>query len=474
MTISTSMASIYVSPCGKTNSRHLPCAICKTPCSLKIPDSSESEDIFVETSHSDFANPLNINKDKKKQSTKNKEYSIAIDIGTTTLVIELWNINHFDTVELFSSINHQISYGKDIISRIQSSMEGNHKKLAVLIRRDLFRGIQSLLVTSGISRTAVKEIVISGNAPMIHLLMDWSCDGFASSPFYVQETHLQQTDSQQLFPQLGFSVPIFLLPPLAPFVGGDIMSDLFVLQMQHHPSSVPFLLLDLGTNGELVLYHHDTYFVSSTSAGPAFEGGNLSCGTGSIPGAVYRISTKTADHQLQLLTIQDRPPMGICGTGYLSLLSFLKDKKLIDENGTLIDAYFQQGFPLDKDRKIIITQKDIRELQMAKAAIRTAIELLLSSANLAWDDLAQFYIAGGFGSCLDLYAASNIGIFSEKIIERITILGNASLTGAKIFSIMKNREETVEHIQKKTKEISLTDLTEFHEKYIKWLNFQEK
>lgn len=409
---------------------------------------------------------------KASSSSRSKEegYIIGIDIGTTTLAFSLVEIPGKDSCRTYTSINRQRIYGADVISRIQASNDGKKDELQKSIQRELLQGIRNVIEEEKLPENWLKAIAIAGNATMIHLLMGYSCETLGSYPYTPVNINTIELSSKEVLGDGYPDVPVVILPGISTFVGGDIVAGLLACDFDRSAKSC--LFIDLGTNGEIALGNKDRILVSSTAAGPAFEGGNISCGTGSIPGAIcnLRIENEKAD----IRTIGDAAPVGICGTGVLELTSELLKEGLMDETGLLVQRHFEEGYEVTKDIRgnaIRFTQKDIREVQLAKAAIRAGIEILLREYGTGYEDIDIVYLAGGFGYKLDRDKAVHIGLLPKELSGKIKAVGNSSLGGAIRYLTDNLSHRRVDNIIKVSQEIHLSAHKDFQELYLKHMNF---
>ena len=234
------------------------------------------------------------------------------------------------------------------------------------------------------------------------------------------------------------------------------------------------MFIDLGTNGEMAVGNRDKLLVTSTAAGPAFEGGNISCGVGSVAGAVYGVSIENG--QARVKTIGDRPPVGICGTGVIEVTAELFRTELLDETGLLDEDYFDDGFLLAETaegQKITFTQKDVRELQLAKAAVRGGLETLLVRYGIGYEELEHVYVAGGFGVHLDMEKAVAIGLLPEEVLGKIKAVGNTSLGGAAVYGQDPEAEEICRRMIENAEEIDLSTDKEFQDHYMDAMYFEQ-
>lgn len=233
------------------------------------------------------------------------------------------------------------------------------------------------------------------------------------------------------------------------------------------------MLIDLGTNGEMALGNEEALLVTSTAAGPAFEGGNITWGTGSIPGTVCHVWQE--DGSLQIGTIQDQPPVGICGTGVIELVSELVRAEEMDETGRLEEPWFEEGYPVVQNvrgEQIVLTQKDVREIQLAKAAVRAGIETLLSEYGVEASVVDTVYVAGGFGYCLDYEKAAEVGMFPQEFLGKLQAVGNSALQGAVQLLLDKEKIQKAERIASRAREIDLSVHPVFQETYMDAMFFE--
>lgn len=414
---------------------------------------------------------------------------IGIDLGTTTLAAHLVEGSSGEILAVSSMVNPQRVYGADIISRMKASLEGKGDDLKKLIRDGLRALILRVRQGAPPGVKSIERIAIAGNTTMIHLLMGYSCEGLGIYPFTPITTMPITSSFHELFAEDhlpgpgGFGagelekelleeldgVPVSILPGISAFVGGDVLTGLGVCSFDC--SEEVCLLIDLGTNGELAIGNKEKLYVSSTAAGPAFEGGNISIGAGSVPGAINRV--RLGDTIPEIKTIGGGKPVGICGTGVVELCSELLRTGGMDETGLLCEEYFQNGYPLYRDSQVRLafTQKDVRELQLAKAAIRAGLELLLRNYGVSWEQVKRVYLAGGFGFELDISMAVHIGLLPEELKDRIVTVGNSSLTGAVRYAADPEFSGRLMVIRERACEIHLSNEEDFQELYIGNINF---
>lgn len=404
---------------------------------------------------------------------KESAYDIAVDIGTTTIAMELLGGDSKKVLHTATTINGQRRYGADVISRIKSSADGKKSELQESIRSDLQKGIGQLIRKTGISRESIRNIVIGGNTTMGHLLMGYDCDTLGVYPFDpVNIDFIEGTDREIIGAGTG-ETRVLLLPGISTYVGGDIVSGLYACGFEQREDVC--LLVDLGTNGEMALGNRDRILVTSTAAGPAFEGGNITWGTGSIPGAIS--SVKIRDGKAQVKTIRDEAPVGICGTGVVETVAELVREEIVSDAGALDEAYFEQGFSLAASadgNEIVFTQKDVREIQLAKAAVRAGVETLLLRYGIEKEDVSKVYLAGGFGCKLDTDKAVEIGMLPPEFKDRIETVGNSSLAGAVKYLADPEGEKEIRKLVELSQEIGLSSDKDFNEFYMDAMFFEEE
>lgn len=422
-----------------------------------------------------------------------KGYGIAVDIGTTTLAACLYGWTDGAVVETITAVNSGREFGADVLSRIQASCSGKRARLQELLQADVRALLGRLLKRAAVQPADVKKLVIAANMTMVHLLMGYSCETLGRAPFVPVNRRMIRADAMRILGDGSLRCPVIILPAVSAFVGGDIVSGMLSLGLDRGDETV--LFLDVGTNGEMALRHNGQIFVTSTAAGPAFEGGGISCGCASVPGAICSVKLvkrKVRDEALtgkqtddfnvvayggqglELHTIGGVAPVGICGSGVLELVSELLRVGLLDETGMLAEQYLEHGFLLGKmvsGEPIIFTQGDVRALQLAKGAIRAGIEALLAAAGVHASEVAHIYLAGGFGVRMDEHATISIGLLPEQFRGKIQPVGNSSLSGAVFAGGCAQLDAVCEALLAQCRQVTLADQPEFAENYVQYMNF---
>ncbi|MDR1478100.1 MAG: ASKHA domain-containing protein [Planctomycetaceae bacterium] len=426
-------------------------------------------------------------------------FGVAVDIGTTTIVAELHAINakdhKFDQIlkkELplvASCVNPQRIYGDDVMTRIQRIIE-EPSFLAIfqaLVVRAVNELVESLVLSAGISATDISRVVISGNTVMEHIFLGFDPSSLGYFPFTAACSEFPECLGGDIGVNISEFGVVEALPIFGGFVGGDLVAGVLAVGMWSDERTT--FLIDIGTNGELVLFHGGEFYTTTTAAGPAFEGGRIECGMVAAAGAIDHVNIN--ETEIMVSTINESPAKGICGSGLMDIVCEMLNNSLILPNGrfnvtansVFLDRWrIVDGHPVfvlvhEKDsgksnEAIIITQKDIRQIQLATGAIRAGIKLLLQNINLTFDDISTFYVAGGFGSFTRLESARRIGLIPSGMdIERVKICGNTSLAGARIALFNSEIKNTTNAIRQHSNHIDLATMPNFAELFAEEMIF---
>lgn len=370
---------------------------------------------------------------------------VCIDIGTTT--IAAIRLENGKTVASHSELNRQRRFGADVLSRIEAANSGRAAELRSAVEYQL-RSCISAVGGEG------KRIIAAANTTMVSLLMGYDCSQLGVYPFRAES--LENVFCEKAGAEL--------VGGISAFVGGDITSGLYMCGFDENEEVC--LFIDLGTNGEMAIGNKNGILCTSTAAGPAFEGGKISCGTGSVDGAICAVSSE--DGILKAETINGAKPCGICGTGLVELMAELLNLGYIDRTG-LINKRF--GGKIAVSEGVYINQLDIRELQTAKGAIRAGIEILISEYGIDESEISRVYIAGGFGKRLNTDKACAIGLLPPQLAGKYISVGNSSLGGcAKLLDNPDGFEHT-DMIRRISKDFPLAENERFTDLYIKYMDF---
>ncbi|NDL66456.1 ASKHA domain-containing protein [Anaerotalea alkaliphila] len=391
-----------------------------------------------------------------------KAYGIAVDLGTTSLVVALVDLYGESVVDTRSMMNPQRAYGADVMSRIQYDIQDKEKTLGRLVKKALGDGIRDLLEKNGIPEEALREMALAGNTTMQYLLAGIPTEELGHAPFHTVEERRLTLGARELF-GLDTDCPVTLMPVISAYVGGDIVAGLYALEDLERPEKT-VALLDIGTNGEMVLKAGDSMVGASTAAGPAFEGVNIRCGMSSVTGAIRNV--EPAGDGFGILTIGDGEAKGICGSGLVDLAALLWERGQMDETGRL-----ETDGPVRLTDKVEVDQQDIRQLQLAKSAIRAGLESLVKDRGIALEDLELLQVAGGFGNNLDLDSATAIGLLPKVLQEKVVLVGNTSLAGCVKYLLEAGSDRAVDRIKEACGYLELSTSMDFYDAYITHMGF---
>ncbi len=413
-------------------------------------------------------------------------YVLAFDIGTTTVVSYLLDGETGRQASVSSMLNPQTAYGGDVISRSEYDLSHGDGRLTALIRSALRSLTEENSKKAGISPEDICFAAIVGNTCMQHLYLGVSPESLLCAPYTAT------VDELQLLPAASLGLPVHpeaqaaVFPSIAGFVGGDTVSVL--LSLPEAALRELTLILDIGTNGELVLAKGSLRYTCSTAAGPAFEGARICCGMRGAAGAVDRAFTE--EGELHFTTIGGLPPAGICGSGLMDLICCLLDLKILSPRGRmnppskwpertaslyghrLVKKDGGTAFLLTEDPDgIYLTQKDVREVQLAKSAIAAGIDSLCQAMGVSPADIRSVLLAGAFGNYLSPESACRIGLIPPVLLDRIRGIGNAAGEGARLAALSRGALKTAEELAKSTKFLELAALPGFQDAYLSHLNF---
>jgi uncharacterized 2Fe-2S/4Fe-4S cluster protein (DUF4445 family) len=412
-------------------------------------------------------------------------YGVAVDIGTTTVVAYLVDLGSGKVEGIVSGLNLQKSWGGDVISRVQAAIDSGPEPLQGAIANQLSRMIYRLVEEADILWEDLRGVSIAGNTVMMHLFAGIDPRNIAVAPFIPAFTEMRIESSALLLPRLPVTIPLILLPSISGFIGADILAGMLATGIREQDR--PAMLIDIGTNGEIVLGDRRRTVACSTAAGPAFEGATISCGLGGIPGAINRVFL-SQEEELKLTTIAEEAPLGICGSGIIDLMALLVQTGLVDETGRLLppdelpgdvpeelrsrvrDEGFFIAFHRD-GHDLLFTPKDVREVQLAKAAVAAGIEVLLAEYGTGVEEIHRVYLAGGFGSFIDVKSAVAIGLLPGALIAQIVPAGNTAGAGA-VRVLLSSRDFS--HAQELAAQVDYVELSasmSFQEKYVEQMFF---
>lgn len=399
---------------------------------------------------------------------------LAIDLGSTTVAAFLTMMDDGEVCTGAASLNQQTIYGADVISRLSaaSSDPASAGRLHRLALASINQAVDSLKLSKRI-RDRIERVTVVGNVAMHHLLAEMSIETLAYIPFqpYSRDSIRDATH------MMGGIFPDRALVSLPPLIGGFVGSDALacLAYFDFDKAQTPMAAIDLGTNGEVLVTDGDRILTASTAAGPAFEGVNISCGTRAVDGAITQTDFQAGEIRLE--TIAGEDPVGITGSGLLSVVHELRKAGVIEVSGRIVESHAQMGARIvtgnDGSRSVLLTdegdirltQWDVRELQKAKGAIRAAIDILLSELDLQPSDLAHFILTGSFGGQVDVEAAVEIGMLPPVPHDTVANIANGAGFGAAIF-LTDEGFARAERIADHAEQVDLDLAPDFNTRYV--------
>lgn len=392
-------------------------------------------------------------------------YALAFDLGTTTVVAYLMDGVTGELLSKTSCMNPQAQFGADVISRIQYAMEGNAAELSRCIRGALSDLTIAAAKQAGISPEEITVASIVGNTAMHHLLLEIDPKPLTVPPYMPSVSHALCLPAPELLP-ISPDGMVRILPNIAGFVGADTVGCLLATRLDTLEDLT--LMIDIGTNGEMVLGNKNRRIACSTAAGPAFEGAKIECGMRGAPGAIDHVSLR--DGSLDFHVIGGGKATGLCGSGLLDLIAGLLKTGEISESGRMeCGDIYHIG-----DTSVYLTQKDVREVQLAKAAIRAGIELMCQAMKVKVSDIRQVLLAGAFGNYLDPQSACAIGMIPPVLQDRIFPIGNAAGEGARLAVLNAEEFTFSKKLAAGTEFLELASMPEFNDCYVDCLCFEEE
>ncbi len=430
--------------------------------------------------------------DRFSPENKNgKQYGIACDIGTTTVVGMLWDLTDNRLVDMIAKTNPQIRYGQDVISRITWSSENpeNLKKMQSLILDCFNEMLDIFSVQHGIEPDRIRKAVVVGNTTMSHLFLGYDATSLARAPFEPAFTGPVSRTAKEMDLHMEPGAEISVLPNIAGHVGSDIVGVMIASGIKY--KSGINLVIDIGTNGEIVLSGKGRMLSCSTAAGPAFEGAGIGYGMRAAAGAIERVEINGG--QVSLKVIGDTPSIGICGSGLIDAIAQMLDAGLVTYKGNLMgpEEALQKGIhpglaarlrkgengnefilaSREGQENIVLNQKDIREVQLAKGAILGGIQVLLQCLETNTAGLDEIMLAGAFGSYIDRKSAVRIGLLPDAGTEKIRHIGNGAGVGACMTLLSKEAMREAYLLSKEVEHVELALHPAFEKEYIKGMYF---
>ena len=411
-----------------------------------------------------------------------KLVGLAVDIGTTKLAAYLVDLETGETLAKAGAMNPQIAYGEDVISRI--SYANDHLDGAKILQSRLVETLNKLLENLtkevNIDQAQVVEAVMVGNTAMHHLFSGLPVKQLGESPYVAAVGESLSFVGRDIGLELATGANVYMPPNIAGYVGADHVAMLLGADLFQVNQTT--IALDIGTNTEISLFHAGKHYSCSCASGPAFEGAHIQAGMRAAQGAIERVQIDGMEIRVQ--TIGDEPAVGICGSGILDVIAELKKNKLLDKKGVLKgdhpalrekekNTHFVL-VPAERTgtgKDVSISRQDINEIQLAKAAIRAGVEVLLAEAGIHDEDIQSFIVAGAFGTYLDISSAIQIGMFPDIPRQRFKQIGNAAGAGARKLLVSMHQRQMADTLADKVKYVELATHPDFMKIYVKALAF---
>ena len=399
----------------------------------------------------------------------------AFDIGTTTIAGYLLDSEDGRMLAVESRMNPQAQYGADVIMRANYALEHGTDVLSRCIREAVNEMLGVLAGDAGISREDIFQVCIVGNTCMHHLFLGISPASLVHAPYTPAVSERLVLNAGDYGLDVQRKAELIMLPDIAGYVGADTCGCLLALR-QDQKDEIS-LMIDIGTNGEMVLGNRNRLVTCSTAAGPAFEGAKIECGMRGAAGAVDHV--KYENGKWDYTTVGNQPAVGLCGSGLIDLVAGLLDAGMLDENGALSSGREKQGVfmlvPLEQagnERGVYLTQKDIGEVQLAKAAIAAGIQMLMKRLGITEEEICSVYIAGAFGNYMDPVSAGKIGLLPAALVKKVKPVGNAAGEGAKIALVNEREMLEMDELVGKIDFVELAASGDFQDYFIDELGFE--
>lgn len=412
-------------------------------------------------------------------NTADKNYMVVVDIGTTTIVAHLVDANSSKTLDAQACFNSQGIYGREVTGRIMAAEKKGVQELQKLLIHDINQLIEGLANQNQVHLKDITAVICAGNTAMGHFLLGLCTRNIRREPYVPASVAPPPLRAAEVGIKINPRGLLYSLPGISGWVGSDLTAGILATEMYEQEELS--LLVDIGTNGEIIIGGKEWLVACSASAGPALEGASIACGMRAEKGAVERVYM----HEEKILykTIGDLPPKGICGSGVIDLVSVLLNAGIINRSGRFLEDQSPQVITVDgvkrfilvdalntpNNKPLFITEADVENVITAKAAIFAAVKILLGRLELEFGDIQHFYIAGAFGNYMNIESAVNIGLIPDIPRERIEFVGNTSIKGAKLVAFYREALYKIETIREHTTYYDLMGANDYVEEFRKAL-----
>ncbi|MBV8712408.1 MAG: DUF4445 domain-containing protein [Solirubrobacterales bacterium] len=432
--------------------------------------------------------------DLEPGDTTARRFAIAFDLGTTTVVATLLDLESGQPVAVRSLLNRQQPFGADVITRISATMMDSEAlgELRTRVHETLSELVEEVCAEGAIEPREVYEITVCGNVTMMHLALGIDPEPLSMAPFVVSTHSFDEVRAGDFGLSVHPRAPAFVFPSLGAYVGGDIVAGMLATGLTRDRRLR--LFIDVGTNSEIALGSHERVLATAAPAGPAFEAAQIRCGMRAAPGAIEGVKVSVSEGSVDLDVIADEAPAGICGSGLVDAVAELVHCGLLDHSGRFIpDEDARRLFPRlsdrltkigqervfvlhwrdsgDPERSVFLSQRDVRELQFAKASIATGWSILMRSLGAQSEDVSQVLLAGSFGAYLTPLSAVRIGLVPRIALPRIVSAGNVAGEGAKIAALSVRERAEAHSILREVEYVELSGRADFNDMFVDQLAF---
>jgi uncharacterized 2Fe-2S/4Fe-4S cluster protein (DUF4445 family) len=429
--------------------------------------------------------------DVEPGNTTDRKYGLAVDIGTTTVVCTVVDLNTGSDMAVASSLNTQAVHGADVISRINYSVENERglDELGDRVTQVIRQITESACTEASVNPNNVYEVTVVGNTTMAHLFLKLPVRNLALLPYVAVVSDPVEVTASQLGLEVNPNANVYVLPNIAGFVGADTVG--VILASALHQSDSIKLAIDIGTNGEVMLGSRERLLTCSCAAGPAFEGATITHGMRAAPGAVERVQL---DDRPICSVIKGGQPTGICGSGLIDVMAEMLRLGIIDGTGRMSAAddlgpnvtpglreYLSRSdeygphliLSRSNGREVVITQKDVRQVQLAKGAIMAGVRILMNTLGVQSEDISEVLLAGAFGNYIRKENAIRLGLIPEFPLDKVKFIGNAAAVGAKMALISREAREDAKRISENTDYVELAMDANFQNEFMEAMSFPE-
>ncbi|NQU09174.1 DUF4445 domain-containing protein [bacterium] len=401
-------------------------------------------------------------------------YAAVVDVGTTTVVVHLVDLNELTTVDAQACFNSQAVYGREVTARILATERKGVNALQELVVEDINRLVTTLVTRNHVQPRDVTAVVCAGNTTMLHILLGLPASNIRRHPFIATSIEPPTLRAAEIGLRINPRGLVHCVPGISSWVGGDLTAGILATGL--HERDETAMLIDVGTNGEIILGNKDWLMACSASTGPALEGASVQCGMIAEKGAIEKVYVE--DDQVRCKVIGNVAPKGLCGSGIIDLIAVLLDRGVIDRAGQFVahsdpavafvkgrGRYVVAGQAAGAVKDVYLAQDDLENVITAKAAIFAATKIMLDRLDLGFDQISRVFLAGGFGSYIDRRNAIKIGLLPDLPLPRIQYVGNTSIWGAKLAALSSEALDELRAIRRKTTYYDLLGSDDYVEQF---------